>query len=85
MERTLVLIKPDAFKRGLVGEIVSRFERAGLSLEEIKIVNATTEIVGKHYPDDKKWIRSVGKKTVDTYQKYHLNITEDLVNWLENG
>ena len=78
MERTLVLIKPDAFKRGLVGEIVSRFERAGLRLEETKIVNATTEIVGKHYPDDKNWIRSVGKKTVDTYQKYHLNITEDL-------
>jgi len=78
MERTLVLIKPDAFKRGLVGEIIARFERVGLSLEEIKIVNATTEIVGKHYPDDKKWIRSVGKKTLDTYQKYHLNIAGDL-------
>ncbi|MBA3061535.1 nucleoside-diphosphate kinase [bacterium] len=78
MEKTLVLIKPDAFKRGLIGEIISRFERVGLSLEEIKIVNATTEIVGKHYPDDKNWIRSVGKKTVDTYQKYNLNIAEDL-------
>ena len=78
MERTLVLIKPDAFKRGLVGEIISRFERVGLSLEEMKIVNATTEIVRQHYPDDKNWIRSVGKKTIDTYQKYNLNIAEDL-------
>jgi len=77
MERTFVLIKPDAFKRGLVGEIISRFERAGLRLEEIKIVNATTEIVGKHYPDDKNWIRSVGKKSVDAYKKYNLNIAED--------
>jgi len=34
MERTLVLIKPDAVKRGLVGEIITRFERVGLSLEE---------------------------------------------------
>jgi len=78
MERTFVLIKPDAFKRCLVGEIISRFERAGLRLEEIKIVNATTEIVGKHYPDDKNWIRSVGKKSVDAYKKYNLNIAEDL-------
>lgn len=52
MERTLVLIKPDAFNRGLVGQIISRFERVGLKLEEMKIVNATTEIVEKHYPDD---------------------------------
>jgi len=74
----LVLIKPDAIKRGLVGQIISRFERVGLSLEEMKIVNATTEIVGKHYPDDKNWIRSVGKKTVDAYKKYNLNIAEDL-------
>jgi len=78
VQRTLVLIKPDAFKRGLVGEIISRFERAGLRLEEMKIVNATIEIVGKHYPDDKNWIRSVGKKSVDTYKKYNLNIAEDL-------
>lgn len=78
MEKTLVLIKPDAFKRGLVGEIISRFERAGLRLEETKIVNAATEIVGKHYPDDKNWIRSIGKKTVDAHKKYNLNIAEDL-------
>jgi len=78
MERTLVLIKPDAFKRGLVGEIISRFEGVGLRLEETKIVNATTEIVGKHYPDDENWIRSVGKKTVDAYKKYNLNVAEDL-------
>ncbi|MHC2994807.1 MAG: nucleoside-diphosphate kinase [Candidatus Atribacteria bacterium] len=78
MKKTLVLIKPDAFKRGLVGEIISRFERVGLKLEEMKIVNATVEIVEKQYPDDKNWIRSMGKKAVDTYKKYNLNIAEDL-------
>lgn len=78
MERTLVLIKPDAFKRGLVGEIISRFERVGLTLEGMKMLNATIEIVEKHYPDDKNWIRSVGKKTINTYEKYNLNIIEDL-------
>ncbi len=78
MERTLVLIKPDAFKRGLVGEVISRFERVGLRLEEMKIVKANTEIVGKQYPNDNNWIRSVGKKAVDTYKRYNLNIAEDL-------
>jgi len=78
MERTLVLIKPDAFKRGLVGEIITRFERVGLTLEGMKILNATIEMVEKHYPDAKNWIRSVGKKTIDTYEKYNLNIIEDL-------
>jgi nucleoside-diphosphate kinase len=78
MERTLVLIKPDAFKRGLVGEIISRFERVGLKLEGMKMLNATIEIVEKHYPDDKNWIKSVGMKTIDTYEKYNLNIIEDL-------
>lgn len=78
MEKTLVLIKPDAFKRGLVGEIISRFERIGLRLEEIKIVNATIKILEKHYPNDKDWIRSVGKKAVDTYKKYNLDIAKDL-------
>jgi nucleoside-diphosphate kinase len=78
MERTLVLIKPDAFKRGLVGEIISRFERVGLTLEGMKILNATIEMVEKHYPDDKNWLRSVGKKTIDTYEKYNLNIIKDL-------
>ena len=37
MEKTLVLIKPEAIKRALVGRIISRFERAGLNLEEMKI------------------------------------------------
>lgn len=62
----------------MVGEIISRFERVGLTLEEVKIVKATTAIVGKQYPDDKNWIRSAGKKAVDTYKKYNLNIAEDL-------
>ncbi|MDD5016432.1 MAG: nucleoside-diphosphate kinase [Atribacterota bacterium] len=78
MERTLVLIKPDAFKKGLIGKIISRFESVGLNLEEMKMVNATRKIVEKHYSDDKNWIRSVGKKTIETYQKYNLNIAEDL-------
>lgn len=46
--------------------------------KEIKIVNATTKIVEKHYLDDKNWIRSADKNTIDTYEKYNLDIAEVL-------
>ncbi len=77
-ERTLVLIKPDAVQRGLIGEIIVRFERAGLKIEDMKITVPAPELVGKHYIDDDCWLGSVGKKTIDTYQKYHLNLKRDL-------
>ncbi len=44
----------------------------------MKIVDATTEIIRQHYPDDKNWITSIGKKTVDAHKKYNLNVAEDL-------
>jgi nucleoside-diphosphate kinase len=48
-ERTLVLIKPDAVQRGLIGEIVSRFESRGLHPVAIKLMQVTTEIAERHY------------------------------------
>ncbi len=78
MEKTLVLIKPEAIKRALVGRIISRFERAGLNLREMKIIKPSREIVEKHYPDDCHWVKNVGKKTIDTYKRYNLNLKQDL-------
>jgi len=49
MEKTLVLVKPDALQRGLVGEIVSRFERKGLKLVGLKMVHFTDEILDEWY------------------------------------
>ena len=48
-ERTLVLLKPDAVQRNLVGEIVGRFERAGLKLVAMKLVLPTAEQTRTHY------------------------------------
>src|SRR3989344_9443917 len=61
-EKTLVLIKPDAVQRGLVGEILKRFETTGLKLIGMKMVYASKELAGKHYADDEEWLRSVGEK-----------------------
>lgn len=49
MERTLVLIKPDAVQRGLVGRIITRFEEKGLKLAAIKFMSLTDEILNEHY------------------------------------
>jgi nucleoside-diphosphate kinase len=49
MERTLVIIKPDGVQRGLIGDIVSRFERRGLKIVGIKLMRISPELAAKHY------------------------------------
>ena len=49
MQQTLILLKPDAVQRRLVGEIAARFERKGLRLAALKLVRASRELAEKHY------------------------------------
>lgn len=49
MERTFVILKPDAVQRGLVGEIIARFERRGLKLVAMKFMQVSDELARKHY------------------------------------
>lgn len=49
MERTFVMIKPDGVQRGLVGEIISRFERRGLKLIALKLVHVSEALARRHY------------------------------------
>jgi len=49
VERTLVIIKPDAVQRGLIGEITSRLERRGLKLAGMKFMQITPELASRHY------------------------------------
>lgn len=68
IERTLVLIKPDGVQRGLIGQIISRFERCGLKIIAMKMVYASKELAGKHYADDEAWMKAVGEKTIRSYK-----------------
>ncbi len=52
MEKSLVLLKPDALDRGIVGEIIQRFERAGIKIVGLKMVVANEETAKKHYTED---------------------------------
>ena len=51
MDRTLVLLKPDAVQRGLAGEIINRLERRGLKLAAMKMLLVTEELAHRHYAD----------------------------------
>ena len=51
MERTLILVKPDAFARNLTGEIIARFERKGLRMVELKLMTMTRELAERHYAE----------------------------------
>lgn len=53
MQRTAVLVKPDGLQRGLIGEIISRFERKGLKLAGIKMVDMTDEMLSDWYAEHK--------------------------------
>ena len=52
-ERTFVLLKPDAVQRGLIGEIVSRFERRGLKITAMKLVRVTRSLAETYYSEHK--------------------------------
>ena len=49
MERTLILLKPDALQRGLVGRILTRFEEKGLKIAAMKLMRITPDLAAKHY------------------------------------
>ncbi|ADP77249.1 nucleoside diphosphate kinase [Methanothermus fervidus DSM 2088] len=53
MEKTFVMIKPDAVKRRLIGEIIQRFEKRGLQIVAMKMVDVDKELAKKHYAEHK--------------------------------
>jgi nucleoside-diphosphate kinase len=53
-DRTLILVKPDAFERGLTGEVISRFERKGLVLVALKLMRVDEELAEVHYDEHKE-------------------------------
>lgn len=79
IERSLVLVKPDGVKRALVGEIIGRFEKAGLKIVALKMVWVDKAHVSKHYPDARtELLQAMGEKSLKTYEKYGLDAKEIL-------
>jgi len=66
-ERTLVIVKPDGIQRGLIGEVIQRYERIGLKLVATKMLVPSADHVVKHYTLDPEWRRVTGEKTIKGY------------------
>lgn len=77
-ERTVLIIKPDGVKRGLVGDVVTRIEKRGLKIIALRMIWPTREEIDNHYPKDEKWITRLGTKTLTTYEKYGFDAEKEL-------
>lgn len=77
MERTFVMLKPDAIQRRLAGEVLQRFERAGFNIVALKMLKPGKELVSKHYPSSRDYLETLGNKTKNDYAKYGLSLEKE--------
>ncbi len=76
-ERTYVMIKPDGVKKGLIGEVIKRFEQRDLKIVALEMFQPTREEIDTHYPKDEIWVTRLGEKTLATYEKYGFDALAD--------
>jgi len=76
-ERTLVFLKPDGVQRGLVGEVITRFERAGFKLLGAKMVWPSRDLLERHYPQDEGFLKTIGGKTKDAFDAYGMDVKKE--------
>lgn len=72
-ERSLILVKPDAVRRGLVGEVLQRFEQREFTVCAMKMVHATKEQMHTHYSanaHNPEWLTRVGDNTIDAFRAH---------------
>ena len=71
------MIKPDGVKKGLIGEVIRRFEQRDLKVVALEMFQPTLEEIDNHYPKDEAWMTRLGGKTLTTYEKYGYDPMED--------
>lgn len=96
-ERSLLILKPDAVQRGLMGEIISRFEKKGLKIVAMKMVWPSEEMAKKHYDQPESAMMMLGTRTLEAYAEKGIvhkftdpmeiarDIQKKLVRFLANG
>jgi nucleoside-diphosphate kinase len=80
-ERTLVIIKPDGIQRGLVGEIIRRFERTGLKFVGFKFLVPTIEQCLVHYNKDDAWFLRKGERVIADLTAHNLPIEKEAMEY----
>lgn len=80
-ERTLVILKPDAVQRGLIGELIRRIENTGLKLVALKMVMATEDQLWQHYNKDEEWFTKKGQRTLEERKAAGLPIEKEAIEY----
>jgi len=80
-QRSLVILKPDAIQRGLIGELIKRIERSGLKLVALKMVNATEDQCWTHYNKDDVWFKEKGEKIVENRKARGLEPEKETIEY----
>ncbi len=80
-EKTLVILKPDAVQRGLVGDIIKRIESTGLKLVALKIINATEDQLWAHYNKDDEWFLKKGARTIEERTALGLPVEKEAIEY----
>ncbi len=76
IDRTLILVKHDGVQRGLVGEIIKRFEQKGLKIAAMKLTLPTEDLADKHYVMTEEWIKKLATNTRKAAAEKGQDITE---------
>lgn len=80
-ERTFVILKPDTIQRGLVGEIIQRFERIGLKIVGMKMHMADEAKLWQHYNKDDAWFLKKGERIVENRKSIGLPIEKEAIEY----
>jgi nucleoside-diphosphate kinase len=71
------MIKPDGVRKGLIGEIIKRFEQRDLKVVALEMFQPELTQIDTHYPKSEEWITRLGNKTLTTYEKYGYDAMAD--------
>lgn len=78
IEHTVILVKPEGMARGLVGEVITRFEKVGFKIVAMKLIWVDKKLVGKHYKNERAYLIKIGERTLADYKKYGMDPGEGL-------
>lgn len=80
-EKTFVILKPDAVQRGLMGEIINRFERAGLKMIALKMIMATEQQCWDHYNKNEEWFLKKGANIIKNREDLGMPVEKDAMEY----
>jgi nucleoside-diphosphate kinase len=80
-ERTFIILKPDAVQRGLMGEIISRFEKVGLKMVALKMIMATEQQCWDHYNKDEAWYLKKGANIIKNREDLGMPVEKEALEY----